>query len=525
MPYYSSLYSYLLLRHNQRSSAMAATASSSLGLLPMEQQNNNNNQMQIPLVAPQPSDHNQQSSITPPTTKKKRNQPGNPNPDADIIALSPKSLLEKNRFVCEVCNKGFQREQNLQLHRRGHNLPWKLRQKGSKEVRKKVYLCPEPTCVHHDPTRALGDLTGIKKHYLRKHGEKKHKCQKCAKKYAVHSDWKAHSKICGTKEYRCDCGTLFSRRDSFVTHRAFCDALAQERAQNNLNPRSSIGAHLLPGFSSSSSGALHQAQNYMTNINSQAVDATLQLRKFESLLSPPGRLNDHDHHMFLQQQSHEDQSHQLLNYVPHGLMQLPQLQMNNAATAATGDTSFSLGTAGFFPAGGDHDNSLFSSGSFITNTMMPSQYSGSPSPAPVPQTAVMSATALLQWAAEMGPTITGNTNTDASSSSERGHLPDLVKYSGGGGLFTSINNNNHSMIHDDQFITKRSPFQGIIINTTNNPAAGNHHGGSGGGLTRDFLGVGEIVKQQKQSEMNPMMRMMMINSKSNSSSSPPANFQ
>ncbi|XP_034683370.1 zinc finger protein GAI-ASSOCIATED FACTOR 1 [Vitis riparia] len=166
-----------------------------------------------------------------PAPKKKRNLPGMPDPDAEVIALSPKTLMATNRFVCEICNKGFQRDQNLQLHRRGHNLPWKLRQRSSKEVRKRVYVCPEPSCVHHDPSRALGDLTGIKKHFCRKHGEKKWKCDKCSKKYAVQSDWKAHSKICGTREYKCDCGTLFSRRDSFITHRAFCDALAEESAK------------------------------------------------------------------------------------------------------------------------------------------------------------------------------------------------------------------------------------------------------------------------------------------------------
>uniref|UniRef100_A0A7I4BQ20 C2H2-type domain-containing protein n=1 Tax=Physcomitrium patens TaxID=3218 RepID=A0A7I4BQ20_PHYPA len=152
-------------------------------------------------------------------------------PEAEVIALSPKTLMATNRFVCEICNKGFQRDQNLQLHRRGHNLPWKLRQRTSKEIRKRVYICPEPSCVHHDPSRALGDLTGIKKHFCRKHGEKKWKCDKCSKRYAVQSDWKAHSKTCGTREYRCDCGTLFSRRDSFITHRAFCDALAEESAR------------------------------------------------------------------------------------------------------------------------------------------------------------------------------------------------------------------------------------------------------------------------------------------------------
>lgn len=182
------------------------------------------------------------SSQAPPA-KKKRNQPGHPgkdriffsqilipfhqilyistknqvlivfstDPGSEVIALSPKTLMATNRFVCEICNKGFQRDQNLQLHRRGHNLPWKLKQRNSKDVRKKVYVCPETSCVHHEPSRALGDLTGIKKHFCRKHGEKKWKCEKCSKKYAVQSDWKAHSKTCGTREYRCDCGTLFSR--------------------------------------------------------------------------------------------------------------------------------------------------------------------------------------------------------------------------------------------------------------------------------------------------------------------------
>ncbi|XP_078161399.1 zinc finger protein GAI-ASSOCIATED FACTOR 1-like [Carex rostrata] len=175
---------------------------------------------------------------TGPPAKKKRNLPGMPDPDAEVVALSPKTLMATNRFVCEICNKGFQRDQNLQLHRRGHNLPWKLRQRTGKEPRKRVYVCPESTCVHHEPSRALGDLTGIKKHFCRKHGEKKWKCEKCSKRYAVQSDWKAHAKTCGTREYRCDCGTLFSRRDSFITHRAFCDALAEESAKVVVAPLS-----------------------------------------------------------------------------------------------------------------------------------------------------------------------------------------------------------------------------------------------------------------------------------------------
>ncbi|KAK4375384.1 hypothetical protein RND71_006061 [Anisodus tanguticus] len=173
-----------------------------------------------------------QNQNPPQEIKKKRNQQGNPDPEAEVIALSPKTLVATNRFFCEICNKGFQRDQNLQLHRRGHNLPWKLKRRENKEVvRKKVYVCPESSCVHHDPSRALGDLTGIKKHFSRKHGEKKWKCEKCSKRYAVQSDCKAHSKTCGTREYKCECGTIFSRRDSFITHRAFCHTLAVESAR------------------------------------------------------------------------------------------------------------------------------------------------------------------------------------------------------------------------------------------------------------------------------------------------------
>lgn len=129
-----------------------------------------------------------------------------------MIALSPRALLASNKYVCEVCKKGFIRDQNLQLHRRGHNLPWKLKNRhGNDAIKKKVYVCPEESCPHHHPSRALSDLTGIKKHFSRKHGEKKHKCEKCGKGYAVLSDWKAHYKTCGTKEYRCDCGTYFTR--------------------------------------------------------------------------------------------------------------------------------------------------------------------------------------------------------------------------------------------------------------------------------------------------------------------------
>ncbi|CAH8301224.1 unnamed protein product [Eruca vesicaria subsp. sativa] len=229
--------------------------------------------------------------------KKRRGVPGNPDPDAEVVALSPNTLLATNRFVCEICNKGFQRDQNLQLHRRGHNLPWKLKQKNTKEQqKKKVYVCPEPNCVHHHPSRALGDLTGIKKHFCRKHGEKKWKCQKCSKFYAVQSDWKAHTKVCGTREYRCDCGTLFSRKDSFITHRAFCDALAEESARiistpstNLTNPSPSFHERHFVHNKSSSSSLLFTSPPYVNpaphSSTAPALSATALLQKATALSS------------------------------------------------------------------------------------------------------------------------------------------------------------------------------------------------------------------------------------------------
>ncbi|GKA15432.1 shoot gravitropism 5-like protein [Tanacetum coccineum] len=144
--------------------------------------------------------------------KRKRRPAGTPDPDAEVVSLSPKTLLESDQYVCEICNQGFQRDQNLQMHRRRHKVPWKLLKRDSPEIKKRVFVCPEPSCLHHDPCHALGDLVGIKKHFRRKHSNNKQwVCDKCSKGYAVQSDYKAHLKTCGTRGHSCDCGRVFSR--------------------------------------------------------------------------------------------------------------------------------------------------------------------------------------------------------------------------------------------------------------------------------------------------------------------------
>ncbi|KAK3132702.1 hypothetical protein QOZ80_6AG0526490 [Eleusine coracana subsp. coracana] len=444
--------------------------------------------------------------------KKKRNQPGNPNPDAEVIALSPRTLLATNRFVCEVCGKGFQREQNLQLHRRGHNLPWKLKQKNPKETRRKVYLCPEPTCVHHDPSRALGDLTGIKKHFCRKHGEKKWKCDKCNKRYAVQSDWKAHSKTCGTREYR---------RDSFITHRAFCDALARESAQ--LPP---LGSSLYVGTGGMALGVSgpaphqmsvfgdHQAQSSSAAAAAQfdhIIPSSSSSSMFRSQASGSSSSfflggggpssaqdfsEDGDH-------SQGSQSSLLHGKTPgfHGLMQLPEqnqqggngngniLNLGFFNNSSSGQDARLVMQDQQYNNGGGSSNAeqqrsmIASLGNNLSSnfTSLYNNPSGSSAGGP-PQN---SATALLLKAAQMGSTSSNNHNSTSALLRAAGFGANGQQGNRAAGEGSSAANDTH--------------FHELIMNSL---AGGSGSSGFSGGVrglggvddgklsTRDFLGVG-----------------------------------
>ncbi|KAF5770356.1 putative transcription factor C2H2 family [Helianthus annuus] len=416
--------------------------------------------------------------------KKKRNLPGTPDPDAEVMALSPKSLMATNRFVCEICNKGFQRDQNLQLHRRGHNLPWKLKQRNPKEpIKKKVYICPEKTCVHHDPSRALGDLTGIKKHYSRKHGEKKWKCEKCSKKYAVQSDWKAHSKTCGTREYKCDCGTLFSRKDSFITHRAFCDALAEESVRLSSVTPNVLGlknegmneSMMNPNFPHGFSGITQYGSGFRTDFGDQ---------------NKP-RLS-----LWL------DQANSQLNLSP-----MDQMSMNSNLYMSSSST----GLADMVNAYGSSSMANFTNSNQVPNlslTALPedlkeetlaSLYSMN-HPHQSESTGPMSATALLQKAAQMGstrsnPSMFGtsfglmnssSTTSNTAVSLVKNNITQLQAVS------TAMNNNNSSSSSPRVSNLDQQQLMIMSRNETMAPLKMMNRSFSGvdNGLTRDFLGVG-----------------------------------
>ncbi|XP_057954581.1 zinc finger protein MAGPIE [Malania oleifera] len=434
----------------------------------------------------------------PPITKKKRNLPGTPDPDAEVIALSPKTLMATNRFLCEICGKGFQRDQNLQLHRRGHNLPWKLKQRSSKEPRKRVYVCPEKTCVHNHPSRALGDLTGIKKHFCRKHGEKKWKCEKCSKRYAVQSDWKAHSKTCGTREYKCDCGTIFSRRDSFITHRAFCEALAEETARinaanyiNNATSVKNINHHFMIG----SSLGPNMAQDLpIFNPISSITDETIEQSKRPGFSLQMGEEPLLGHESMGSNNLQE--IHQLVS-VSSGVMFTdplimcsnplpPNYQLNwdfgsklssNNAEELTSSTSLPL------------SNNVKENGTEDQLVSVPSLYS-THHQSHQTHSANISATALLQKAAEIGAA-----SSDPSFLGSFGIKCNNMNYVQDGNKFYGLMYGSNPMDHC-------SSIRSDVENSTNDLSTLNHlqmcpakrqktqSEESGVGQTRDFLGVG-----------------------------------
>lgn len=153
----------------------------------------------------------------------------------EVVELDAAELLAEHVHFCEICGKGFRRDANLRMHMRAHGDRFKTldalsrpghgqpKPPAGRDVR---FSCPFAGCNRnqaHRRFRPLKSAVCARNHFRRSHCPKLYACERCGgkKRFAVLADLRSHLRHCGEEaQWRCSCGTTFSRKDKLFGHLA-----------------------------------------------------------------------------------------------------------------------------------------------------------------------------------------------------------------------------------------------------------------------------------------------------------------